>query len=163
MTSPAQTYSTFIEQELIAERTRMATLDGRSATVAAASVVLGALVGLGGAFGPDGGHSHDVAATVLLLTAVGAFASAATLAALSGRRRHYEVIPSSTLDDMTSDDHWDDPEDHARRAVTFVKMNSIRATRISNKRRERLLTAALVAQLAALAAVAAHAAVRVLA
>jgi hypothetical protein len=100
---------------------------------------------------------------VFLISAVAALAAGAALAALSARRRLYEVIPSATLDDMISDDHWADPEDAARRAVTFVKVQTIRAIRISNKQRGRLLVAALVAQIAALALIAVYAAVRILA
>ncbi|GIF22277.1 hypothetical protein BJ973_002601 [Actinoplanes tereljensis] len=162
MSNPGNIYFDFIEQELTAERARMSSLDSRSASIVASSVTLAGLIGIGGALASPGVIRQNVVSSILLTCAIGAFVCASLLGILSGRRRLLKAISDETLKDMISDQHWTDSEELAQRAVAFVKVQTICSIRASNANRGKILTAALIAQIAALALVASYASARIL-
>ncbi|HKA69812.1 MAG TPA: hypothetical protein VKG85_11930 [Actinomycetes bacterium] len=149
MTSAAEVYGSFIDDELRGEIARKASLEARglavvtsSASLITAILAVGLFVSGQETFAPKG------ISVGLLIAALAAFICSALLGLLSNRVMHYLVLSVPSLRLMLND-HWRDDVVEARAVVALAHIGTIETVRAGNDQKARLLIAGVAAQLTA--------------
>jgi hypothetical protein len=128
-------YAELIGSELQAELDRKTVTDTRAASVVTNSGTIVAILAALGAFLTDQGHlSLPWYGSLLVVSALMAFASACFAAIMAGRLHKYQVTEGKSMDLMVAG-HWGDEEDFARLAVARIRIKLIKTLRDVNARK----------------------------
>jgi hypothetical protein len=145
-----KTYSTFIENELKAERDRRSSLDARGLAVVTTSGSLITLLAAVGAFVTSRQQFRLPSDAILpLMITLGAFVLAALCGLLASHNRPYQVAHADTLTEMVGN-RWATTEVDARNIVARVNALTVTSLRHGNNKKAFLVVAGLVCQLVAL-------------
>jgi hypothetical protein len=140
------TYSTFIDNELKAERDRRATLDAKGLSIVTTAGTFTTLLAAVGAFisNRQGFMLPEEAVSPLVATLC-AFVIAAALGLLASTGRHYQITTPDTLAVMLTA-HWQDNEVDAKNSVSVLNVKTIASLRFGNNRKVALIIAATAIQ-----------------
>jgi hypothetical protein len=148
-----RTYAAYVEGEVKAERDRRSAFDARGLSLVTSSGSLATLLAALATVATAGGRlvlSGPVRTALIVSLLLFALAAACGIAA--NWNRSYAVAKPSTLDRMVND-RWAVDEVDARNYVASLNVVTVQTLRHGNNVKARLLSAGLVAQLAAVLAV----------
>lgn len=140
-----ETFSKFIETELVEECARRASLDARGIGVLNTSGAFATLLFALGAFaaGAEGAAQSRLALILLALASI-AFVSAGLIGLLANRLQKYKITtPAQLLAWRASDSKWHDSPDKARRVVSLGNIKTIESLRSGNNSKAKYIEAAL--------------------
>jgi len=153
MSEQGKAYAAYVEGELQAERDRRSAFDARGLSLVTSSGSLATLLAAvatfataGGRLVLSGGVRTAVIVSLLLFTVAAAFGIAVNW------NRSYAVAKPSTLGQMVNE-RWAVDEVDARNYTASLNVVTVETLRRGNNVKARLLSAGLVAQLAAVLAV----------
>lgn len=150
MTDRGSSYSELIESELQAELDRKVTIDTRAASVVTSSGAIVAILAALGAFLTNQARiSLPWYGSLLVVSALGAFAAASLAGITAGRLHEYQVTSIESMKSMVGD-HWRDDEDFACLAVARIRIKLIDRLRHVNARKTRWLHVGWWCQIAAM-------------
>lgn len=145
-----ETYSAFIKEQLDAEYDRRASLDARGIAVITTSGVLATLVFGAAAFALGRDYVPSILGRGLVVAGLILFCGATLFALIASALRGYDVAKRARLDEMTSNSHWMDSEEEARRSTAASNTATIKSLREGNDQKATRLVIALVLQFLAI-------------
>jgi hypothetical protein len=146
-----ETYSTFIKDQLDAEYDRRASLDARGIAVITTSGVLATLVIGAASFSLGKDYVPSTLGRGLVVAGLILFCGAALFGLIASALRSYDVAKRARLEDMTSNAHWADSEEEARRNTAASNTATIKSLREGNDQKATRLVIGLSLQLLAVA------------
>jgi hypothetical protein len=155
VTEQGFSYSTYIEDELKAERERRSTFDSRATGVVATSASMVAIIGAVAAFAHlDTDRLPSKLAYAILIIALVTLLGAAVLGIVAGWNWVYPA-PSLRFMGRMTEERWTDQETDARNIVASARIVAIEGLRRGNSTKATLVGAALIVQVGGLAALSA--------
>jgi hypothetical protein len=143
-------YSAFIKDQLDAEYDRRAVLDARGVAVVTTSGVLITLVIAAAGFLLGKNYLPTTPGRWLFAVGLILFVGAALFGLWANALRSYDVAKRARLEEMTTNAHWSDSEQEARRNIAASNTVTVKSLREGNDSKATILTVGLTLQLAAL-------------